>query len=206
MTHSKTLKNQNSKKDKKNPTPKSQVRIIGGVHKRRQIEFLAVDGLRPTPDRLRETLFNWLMGELQEAQVLDVCAGSGVLGFEAMSRGASQATLIEFDKNQVGELKKTIQTLKLENTTIMHGDCLKILPTLTSSFDIVFIDPPYGLNLWQGILNTLIDHQLIDHHTLIYIEGDRVLDEMIDINNSHVEILKNSKVGAIFAYLIKLSV
>lgn len=195
-------KSAHKKSGSKLPLTKSSVRIIGGLHKRRLIEFVAVDGLRPTPDRLRETLFNWLMGDLQEANVLDVCAGSGVLSFEAISRGASHATLIEFNKNQVSELTKTTQTLKLNNINIIQGDCLKILPTLNTRFDVVFIDPPYSLNLWQDILNKLIDCQLINNNTLIYVEGDRELTQMI--NNNNIELLKNNKVGAIFAYLIQV--
>lgn len=186
----------------KNP-PKSQVRIIGGVHKRRLIDFIAIDGLRPTPDRLRETLFNWLMGDLQDASVLDTCAGSGVLGFEAISRGANSATLIEFDKTQVAQLKHTAQTLKLNNAQILHGDCLAILPTLTTAFDLIFIDPPYSLNLWQKILTSLKNNNLTHQNTLIYMEADRPLDELV--NDNELELLKSAKVGQIWAVLTKIS-
>lgn len=188
-----------SKKPQKPSPQKSQVRIIGGQHKRRLIDFVAIDGLRPTPDRLRETLFNWLMGDLNGARVLDVCAGSGVLGFESLSRGASFATLIEFDKNQANQLKYTAQTLKLDNATILQGDCLAILPTLTTPFDVAFIDPPYSLDLWQKILNALILNQLIHKNTLIYLEADRPLDELI--TNNDLIIIKSTKVGQIWAYL-----
>lgn len=192
-------KSAHKKSGSKLPLTKSSVRIIGGLHKRRLIEFVAVDGLRPTPDRLRETLFNWLMGDLQEANVLDVCAGSGVLGFEAISRGASHATLIEFNKNQVSELTKTTQTLKLNNINIIQGDCLKILPTLTTPFDIVFIDPPYSLNLWQDIIISLKNHQLIHQNTLMYIEADNPLETLILDNG--LDLLKSAKVGQVWAYL-----
>lgn len=192
-------KSAHKKSGSKLPLAKSSVRIIGGLHKRRLIEFVAVDGLRPTPDRLRETLFNWLMGDLQEANVLDVCAGSGVLSFEAISRGASHATLIEFNKNQVSELTKTTQTLKLNNINIIQGDCLKILPTLTTPFDIVFIDPPYSLNLWQDIIISLKNHQLIHQNTLMYIEADNPLETLILDNG--LDLLKSAKVGQVWAYL-----
>lgn len=188
-----------SKKPQKPSPQKSQVRIIGGQHKRRLIDFVAIDGLRPTPDRLRETLFNWLMGDLNGARVLDVCAGSGVLGFESLSRGASFATLIEFDKNQANQLKQTAQTLKLDNATILQGDCLAILLTLTTPFDVVFIDPPYSLDLWQKILNALIANHLIHKNTLIYLEADRPLDDLTANNN--LIIIKSTKVGQIWAYL-----
>lgn len=192
-----------SKKSQKPSAPKSQVRIIGGQHKRRLIDFFAIDGLRPTPDRLRETLFNWLMGDLNGARVLDVCAGSGVLGFESLSRGASFATLIEFDKNQANQLKQTAQTLKLDNTTILQGDCLAILPTLTTPFDLVFIDPPYSLDLWQKILNALNANRLIHKNTLIYMEADHPLDELIASN--HLETVKSTKAGQVWAVLAKMT-
>lgn len=182
--------------------PKSQVRIIGGQHKRRLIDFVAVDGLRPTPDRLRETLFNWLMGDLQDADVLDVCAGSGVLGFESLSRGAASATLIEFNKHQAKQLHLTANILKIDNVKILQGDCLAILPTLTSPFHLVFIDPPYSLNLWQAILDTLLYHHLINHDTLLYIESDKPISSIID---TPVKILKENKVGQAFAYLCQIT-
>lgn len=181
---------------------KSQVRIIGGQHKRRLIEFVAVDGLRPTPDRLRETLFNWLMTELQEANVLDVCAGSGVLGFEAISRGASFATFIELNKLQASHLTQTANLLKSTNTKIINGDCLKVLPTLAAPFHIVFIDPPYSLNLWQAILDKLIIHQLINTETLLYIESDKPIETIID---TPIKVIKESRVGAVFAYLTQIT-
>lgn len=181
---------------------KSQVRIIGGQHKRRLIDFVAVDGLRPTPDRLRETLFNWLMYDLQGATVLDVCAGSGVLGFEAISRGASRAILIEFDRQQSTQLKATAQALKADTVQILHGDCLAILPTLTIPFDIVFIDPPYSLGLWQAILDKLILNQLISQQTLLYIESDRPITDIIV---TPMRILKESKVGGVLAYLVHIN-
>lgn len=192
----------------KRPTPKStlaksQVRIIGGQHKRRLIDFVAVDGLRPTPDRLRETLFNWLMGDLQEACVLDVCAGSGVLGFEAISRGASCATLIEFDKTQANQLKQTAQILKTDNVYILQGDCLKILPNLNTPFDVVFIDPPYALNLWQGILTSLKENKLVHQNSLLYIEADNPLETLILDNE--LELLKSVKVGQVWAYLVRIT-
>ena len=79
---------------------KNQLRIIGGDWKRRQLPFASIEGLRPTPDRVRETLFNWLMWEVQNAQVLDMCAGSGALAFEALSRGAASVVMIEPDRTQ----------------------------------------------------------------------------------------------------------
>lgn len=90
---------------------KNQLRIIGGEWKRRILPFASIDGLRPTPDRVRETLFNWLMWDIQNSSVLDVCTGSGALGFEALSRGAASVVMIEPDATQAKILKQNIQLL-----------------------------------------------------------------------------------------------
>ena len=92
---------------------KNQLRIIGGEWKRRTLAFANIEGLRPTPDRVRETLFNWLMWDIQNTKVLDVCAGSGALGFEALSRGAAKVVLIEPNPTQAGFLKENIKLLML---------------------------------------------------------------------------------------------
>lgn len=184
-------------------TANASVRIIGGQHKRRLVQFLDIDGLRPTPDRLRETLFNWLTGYLGDANVLDMCAGSGVLGFESLSRGASTVTFIEFHPQQAKQLSITADTLKLGlQCRILTGDARHILPTLTTAFDVVFIDPPYALNLWQELLDKLITHQLIHADTLIYIESDKPISDII---TTPLTIIKDGKVGQVFAYLCQMA-
>lgn len=191
------------KVNKPKHTHKNSVRIIGGQFKRRTLNFIDQDGLRPTPDRLRETLFNWLTGDLQGASVLDVCAGSGVLGFESLSRGAKYAVLIELNKQQAHKLTINAQTLKADNITIIQGDCLTLLPKFDTPFDIVFVDPPYQANLWQAILNCLTQHKLIHAQTWLYIESNQTLDDKLGEQN--LMIYKSTKVGQIYAYLVKLS-
>lgn len=195
-----------STKKKNTPTPKSanQVRIIGGQFKRRNISFIDADGLRPTPDRLRETIFNWLMGDLQDAKVLDVCAGSGVLGFESLSRGASFVTMIEANQAQASELKRNADVLKLNksNIHIIHATAQTALPTLNTAFDVIFIDPPYRLGLWHEILTLVSKHHLAHANTLIYIESDQPLDELTQSFNLHT--IKSAKVGQVFAGIFQL--
>ncbi|UNU73082.1 16S rRNA (guanine(966)-N(2))-methyltransferase RsmD [Moraxella nasovis] len=183
----------------------SSVRIIGGQFKRRQISFIDADGLRPTPDRLRETLFNWLMADIHDAVVLDVCAGSGVLGFESLSRGASFVTFIEPNIAQASQLKRTSDTLKLTKTqvSIFNATAQDTLAKLNTAFDVIFIDPPYALNLWQTILQMIDTHQLYHADTLLYIESDTPLDALL--SDLKITALKSVKVGQVFAYLAQFS-
>ncbi len=108
----------NGREQKKNHKAKNavagDVRIIGGQYKRRIVSFIDAEGLRPTPDRLRETLFNWLIADIHDAKVLDSCAGSGVLGFEALSRGAAHTTFIEVSPAQVTMLRQSAEQLRLD--------------------------------------------------------------------------------------------
>ena len=199
-----------------------EVRIIGGQFKRRLVTFIDADGLRPTPDRLRETLFNWLLADIHGARVLDSCAGSGVLGFEALSRGAAHCTFIEMNNAQVKRLEHSAQQLKINSDTykIIGGAAENILnqnQSFNAPFDIVFIDPPYAQDLWQPILTALIERQLIDTTSLIYLEADVDLSEQLaqltikltqneQITNFRgFECLKQSKVGQVVAGLYQLS-
>ena len=147
---------------------KNQLRIIGGEWKRRQLPFASVDGLRPTPDRVRETLFNWLMWDIQNTQVLDLCAGSGALSFEALSRGAAHVIMIEPNRNQAEFLTNNLQ-LKIATAQ-------QTLPTLKEQFDLVFLDPPYSLDLWQELAQ--LADPLIKDKGFIYVEADRDLTQL----------------------------
>lgn len=193
----------------KKPTQKStkavnQVRIIGGQHKRRLLTFVDAQGLRPTPDRLKETLFNWLTGYLTDAKILDACAGSGALGFEAVSRGAKTAILIEPNLAQAQMLKQNAKLLRLsDKLTIVSTDAISALNTMHDAFDIIFIDPPYALNLWQPILKNLLDNALIHADSKIYLEADKPLHGILDDDTStKFTLIKSTKVGQAMAYLL----
>lgn len=193
----------------KKPTQKptkavNQVRIIGGQHKRRLLTFVDAQGLRPTPDRLKETLFNWLTGYLTDARILDACAGSGALGFEAVSRGAKTAILIEPNLAQAQMLKQNAKLLRLsDKLTIVSTDAISALNTIHDAFDIIFIDPPYALNLWQPILKNLLDNALIHADSKIYLEADKPLHSMLDDDTSaKFTLIKSTKVGQAMAYLL----
>ena len=202
------------------------VRIIGGQFKRRSVSFIDAEGLRPTPDRLRETLFNWLIADIHDAQVLDSCAGSGVLGFEALSRGAAHTTFIEINPAQSNMLRQSTEQLRLATNTyqIIQGTAEQVLTqnqTLPHHFDIVFIDPPYAQDLWQPILTALIKRSLITTETLIYLEADKDLTLQLhqlvaSVNENSApqaettqgiigfECLKQTKVGQVVAGLYRL--
>lgn len=193
----------------KKPTQKStkavnQVRIIGGQHKRRLLTFVDAQGLRPTPDRLKETIFNWLTGYLTDAKILDACAGSGALGFEAVSRGAKTAILIEPNLAQAQMLKQNAKLLRLsDKLTIVSTDAISALNTMHDAFDIIFIDPPYALNLWQPILKNLLDNALIHADSKIYLEADKPLHSILDDDTSaKFTLIKSTKVGQAMAYLL----
>ena len=202
------------------------VRIIGGQFKRRSVSFIDAEGLRPTPDRLRETLFNWLIADIHDAQVLDSCAGSGVLGFEALSRGAAHTTFIEINPAQSNMLRQSAEQLRLATNSyqIIQGTAEQVLTqnqTLPHHFDIVFIDPPYAQDLWQPILTALIKQSLITTETLIYLEADKdltlQLNQLVASVNENsepqaettqgiigFECLKQTKVGQVVAGLYRL--
>lgn len=176
----------------------SLLRIIGGQWKRRNLSFLTIEGLRPTPDRVRETLFNWLQFDIQGKRCLDAFAGSGALGAEALSRGASLCVFIEKNPAQAQHLQQGLQQLGC-TPTVLVGDSLQLLSQQQTPFDVVFLDPPYGLKLWQGVCELLIKHQLIDANSLIYIEADCEWSALNLPTQWHC--LKNTKAGTVHGFL-----
>lgn len=153
----------------------NQLRIIGGQWRGRKLAFPDVDGLRPTGDRIRETLFNWLAPNIQGARCLDVFAGSGALGLEALSRGASYSLLLERDRTAASRLQQNLQILKTEHGQLVHTDSLQYLAggNQGEAFDIVFIDPPFALNLWQGVVDRLEAGNWLAPNACIYLESPR---------------------------------
>ncbi|EPF79956.1 16S rRNA (guanine(966)-N(2))-methyltransferase RsmD [Acinetobacter rudis] len=181
----------------------NQLRIIGGEWKRRQLPFASIEGLRPTPDRIRETLFNWLMWDIQQSQVLDLCAGSGALGFEALSRGAAHVTMIEPNSSQCQFLKQNISLLKTEQCEVMHSTAEQALTRLTDNqFDLVFLDPPYSLDLWSTLASNV--DPMIKKQGLIYVEADRDLSQLQ--LPAHWNLLKQTKAGVVRAGLYQKAI
>jgi 16S rRNA (guanine966-N2)-methyltransferase len=136
----------------------NRVRIIGGQYRRRLLDFPGSAGLRPTPDRVRETLFNWLGQDLPGWHCLDLFAGSGALGFEAASRGAERVVMIERDRAALEALEKNRAVLGASQVSILRADALAWLANDRESFDLIFVDPPFDSGLAEGVLADLAVH------------------------------------------------
>ncbi|MEW6445293.1 MAG: 16S rRNA (guanine(966)-N(2))-methyltransferase RsmD [Pseudomonadota bacterium] len=149
-----------------------QVRIIGGEHKRRQLKVLDRPGLRPTPDRVRETLFNWLAPILPGARVLDLFAGSGVLGLEALSRGADCCDLVEKDGGAARNIVGNLTLLRLdERARVHHLDALAFLRHLPARpYNVAFLDPPYASDLLDRVLVMLSAPGWLAPEARVYVE------------------------------------
>jgi len=139
----------------KAPQRKSRVRIIGGEHRGRRIEVPDRPGLRPTPDRVRETLFNWLGQRLDGLACLDLFAGSGALGFEAASRGAARVVMVENDGAAFRALEEAHKTIGFAPVELVFGDAFDYLQRGDSLFDVIFLDPPFRQNALAAVLERL---------------------------------------------------
>ncbi len=156
-----------------------KIRIIAGKYKGRKLPVLMADGLRPTTDRVKETVFNWLMPYLAQANCLDCFAGSGGLGFEALSRGADQVTLVELNRNAAKQLHANKELLKADNLTVVNSDALVFLketfnkPEQTSGipapYDLIFLDPPFRKQLVEQTA-LLLNKSSLAKQALIYVE------------------------------------
>lgn len=178
-------------------TQKNQVKIIGGQWKRKNISFFDAPGLRPTPGRVRETLFNWLNQDLTGKVCLDLFSGSGVIGFESLSRGALNTVMVEKSPLVFKMIQENKTFLQAEKASLHFMDALLFLEVNKVRFDIIFCDPPFN----EGWANKLFPH-LANHLTkdgLIYFESETALKEYSQFN-----ILKKRKAGNVFYHLVTL--
>jgi len=146
------------------------LRIIGGTWRGRKLRFPASAAIRPTPDRVRETLFNWLGAATQAAQCLDLFAGSGALGLEALSRGASHVTFVENDTVAARELRARLAEWHAEDARVERTDALRYLAGAVRPFDIVFLDPPFAADLLGRAARLLEERRWLTDAALIYVE------------------------------------
>ncbi|MES1951511.1 putative methyltransferase [Salinisphaera sp. S4-8] len=172
------------------------VRIIGGQWRGRRLPVAVADGLRPTPDRVRETLFNWLAPRIEGARCVDLFAGTGALGLEALSRGAAHVQFVDRDRQAITALRTTLETLAAgERATLVQADALTLTLTAPAP-DIVFIDPPFAAQLHAGALAAVIAQ--LRPNARIYLEypaaqGDEILAMLAD--RAHV--LRQKRAGQV---------
>ena len=157
---------------KPNHAGSGQIRIIGGQWRGRKLPVPESPGLRPTTDRVRETLFNWLAPSIVDASCLDCFAGSGALGLEALSRYASSATLLEMERGVAQQLQKNLATLKASNAKVVNTNTLAFLAQAGAPHDIVFVDPPFRKGLLEETLKLLENNGWLSDEALIYIESE----------------------------------
>jgi|SRR5688572_6537806 len=146
------------------------LRIIGGEWRGRRIRFPGEGGIRPTPDRVRETLFNWLMSKVAGSRCLDLFAGSGALGLEALSRGAAHATFVERTRRNVASLRQITALLAPGRSTVVEADAIAWLAGPAQAFDVVFLDPPFADGLHAEAMRLLEARGWLSRDAYIYIE------------------------------------
>jgi len=178
----------------------SRIRITGGEWRSRLLAVPDVPSavsLRPTPDRVRETLFNWLGHDLRGLSCLDLFAGSGILGFEAASRGAGPVVMVEKDRKVFAALSKNADSFACERIELVCLDALKFRPISASAgFDLLFLDPPYGRNLLEQIEPQL--HRLAKPTARLYVEAEAALDSLGDF-----EVVRRGQAGQVFFHLLE---
>ncbi len=150
---------------------RSQLRIIGGEWRGRKLTFPDIEGLRPTTDRVRETLFNWIAPQIHGARCLDLFAGSGALGIEALSRGAAHCSFVDSSRKATNQIQAHLQTLDATDRSIVHPQsAMDFLAGRAGPWDIVFLDPPFGQGLVAPCCDLLESHQSLASESLVYVE------------------------------------
>ncbi len=175
------------------------VRIIGGELRRRLISFPDAEGLRPTPDRVRETLFNWLGQTLYGRTCLDLFAGSGALGFEAASRGAERVVMVEMNRTVLRALQDNAKKLGCANVSVQGQDGLEFVLHDAHKYDVIFLDPPFQSEYLPKLLEIL--PQRLNENGVVYVESGAAMDAP-----PPWQILKSGKAGQVRYQLLGLSV
>jgi 16S rRNA (guanine966-N2)-methyltransferase len=176
----------------------NQVRINAGVWRSRLLKFPDVEGLRPTPERVRITVFNWLGQDLTGKTCLDLFAGTGAFGFEALSRNAKSVTMIENARPACNALLQNQTMLKAENCQILNQDALLFLANNTQKFDVIFCDPPYNKAWLDKLLPRLNQH--LSENSMLYVEAEFEIKP-----DENWQVAKQSKAGNVYYHLLKLA-
>lgn len=176
--------------------PHSKVRIIAGEWRGRLIDFPQAEGLRPTPDRVRETLFNWLGQTLDGKTCLDLFAGSGALGFEALSRGAQRVVMAEQNPQVLKALRENARKLGADRLDLVAGDGVKTLSREGGAFDVIFLDPPFHRGILPLLLPLISDRLAPDG--LVYAEAEQSFEP-----GEGWEVWRRGRAGKVFYCLLK---
>lgn len=177
----------------------SSIRIIGGKWRSRKVSFVTKESLRPTPDRVRETLFNWLAPYISGAVCLDLYSGSGALAFEALSRGAKSVVALESDRDCYQQIMQTATVLKADGLEVLNKNVLDWLQHPKFTADIVFVDPPYKQEILLKTLQLLEANNWVGKDSLIYFEQDKPLDATG--LPAHWSLWRSSKAGKVYYFL-----
>jgi 16S rRNA (guanine966-N2)-methyltransferase len=183
---------------KLNKASVNQVRINAGVWRSRLLKFPDVEGLRPTPERVRQTVFNWLGQDLTGKSCLDLFAGTGAFGFEALSRNAKNVLMVENSTIAYKSLLQNQTLLNAENCQIMHQDSLQFLARNTQKFDVIFCDPPYNKAWFDKLLPILNQH--VSEEGVVYAEAEFEIKP-----TENWQVTKQSKAGNVYYHLLKCS-
>ncbi len=178
-----------------------ELRIVGGAWRSRRLRFPSVPELRPTPDRARETLFNWLGPWIEGRRVLDLFAGSGALGLEALSRGAAEAVFVEHARPVAAALRTNIEVLGATGASVVGTDALRFLARARDGFDLVFVDPPYAGELARIALERLLALQLLRAGGRVYLEHDGAAGAAFEIPPP-LRLHRELRVGAVHGLLL----
>ncbi len=181
--------------------PLSSLRIIGGSMRGRKISFAAEEGLRPTLDRIRETLFNWLNADIAGTNCLDLFAGSGALGFESLSRGAASVTFVDANCRVTANLKNNLAELQIDKADVVTSSAEDFLENNQQKFDLVFLDPPFDKGFLPKILKNLAAH--LSHDAMIYIEQE--VSETEPSYSKQWQLLKSKKTSRFVYQLLRLN-
>ena len=193
-----------SKTDLPAPAGRNSVRIIAGAWRGRRIHFPDMPALRPTPDRVRETLFNWLQHSITDARVLDLFAGSGALGLEALSRGARQAVFVEqFPAAARALQEQLVRFGAAPKGRILEMGAARYLRTPGEPFDIAFLDPPFGTNALTEYIPLLDTGDWLKVGSLVYLENERSAG--VPALPGHWELLKSKSAGEVGYHLVRVN-
>jgi 16S rRNA (guanine(966)-N(2))-methyltransferase RsmD len=178
-----------------------QVRIIGGLWKRTPLPVADRPGLRPTPDRVRETLFNWLGQDLDGWRCVDAFAGTGALGLEAASRGATDVLLVEAEGPLVDQIRAIVKKLDAQNVKVQRGNALNVLASLpAASVDLVFLDPPFDADLYDKALSAT--RAAVRPEGFVYLEAPTAWDGEA-LARHGMELVRHTKAGAVHGHLLR---